>query len=246
MLILALDTSGQSLSAALTRDGELLGEATLAIGLRHSATALPLVHDLCSRCCVDYSMVDAYACAIGPGSYTGIRIGVSLIKGMAYAAGRPAVGISSLATLCAGLGPAGDAFVLPLLDARSGRLFCSLQHNGATLLEEGNRQQPQLAALVATHLMAAASDKRRLVLLGDGAAGYADLACWPGALEVVDAGMAFRWPRAAVVARLAAERLQAGGDFSPFHLDANYVSLSQAERLHKPDVQAERLHQSDV
>lgn len=234
MLILALDTSGKSLSAALARDGELIGEATLAIGLRHSATALPLIHDLCERCGIAYPEIDAYACAIGPGSYTGIRIGVSLIKGMAYAAGKPAVGISSLEALAAGAGPAADGFVLPLVDARSGRVFCSAHRQGEAILAEGNRQQSQFASALEPHLLAVAPERRRLVLVGDGAPGYAAPEYWPGAVGVIDAGMAFRWPRAAIVARLADARLQAGGDFSPFQLDANYISLSQAERLHRP------------
>lgn len=235
MLILALDTSGKSLSAALMRDGELLGEATLDIGLRHSATALPLIHDLCERCGIRYDAVDAYACAAGPGSYTGIRIGISLIKGMAYAANRPAVGVSSLDTLAAGLGPAGDAFVLPLLDARSGRLFCSVHHHGSLILPEGNRLQAQLAEQLEPHLLAMAPEQRRLILIGDGAAAYAEPSCWPGANSAMDAGPAFRWPRAAIVAVLAAERLQKGGDFSPFRLDASYISPSQAERLRTPN-----------
>lgn len=246
MLILALDTSGKSLSAALVRDGELLGETILAIGLRHSATALPLVHDLCTRCGADYPDIDAYACAIGPGSYTGIRIGVSLIKGMAYAAGRPAVGISSLDALAAGLGPAGDAFVVPLVDARSGRIFCSALRSGSAILPEGNRLQTQLAAQLEPHLMATTADRRRLILVGDGSTAFADPLLWPGAASVTDAGMAFRWPRAAVIAHLAAARLAAGGDFSAFALDASYVSPSQAERLHSPDAAGERLRLPDA
>ncbi len=233
MLILALDTSGKSLSVALNRDGELLGEATLNIGLRHSVTALPLIHDLCARCEVDYAAVDAYACAIGPGSYTGIRIGISTIKGMAYAAGRPAVGISSLEALTAGLGPVTGAVILPLLDARSGRLFSCAYQDGELILPEANRQQAELAVMLEPKLLAAAPEQRKLILLGDGAFTFADLAFWPGALQVEDAGSAFRWPRASVIARLAADRLQTGGDFSPFELTANYVSLSQAERLRR-------------
>ena len=233
MLILAIDTSGRSLSVALTRAGELLGETTLNIGLRHSVTALPLIHDLCARCEVEYEAIDAYACAIGPGSYTGIRIGISTIKGMAYAAKKPAVGISSLEVLAAGAGPASGAYILPMLDARGSRLFSCVYKNGRLILPEDNLQQTRLAALLEPLLLADDPEQRRLLLTGDGAAANASLAQWPGALQVEDAGYAFRWPRAAIIARLAAERLQTGGDFSPFLLAANYVSLSQAERLRR-------------
>lgn len=237
MLILALDTSGKSLSAALTRDGELVGESTLSIGLRHSATALPLIHDLCERCGVTYADIDAYACASGPGSYTGIRIGISLIKGMAYVESKPAVGISTLAALSEAVSLCGsDTIIVPLVDARSGRFFCSAETQGRILLPEGNRQQTELASELTPILLLRPAGSRKILLTGDGAAVHTDLLDWPGAETVADAGPAYRWPRATVVAALAQQALQAGGQFSPYRLEASYISPSQAERLRRPHV----------
>jgi len=232
MLILALDTSGRSLSAALVRDDEIVGESLLNIGLRHSATALPLVRDLCDRCGVRYSDIDAFACATGPGSYTGIRIGVSLIKGLAYAEGKPAIGISSLEALAhAVVRPDDDAIIIPMIDARSGRLFCSAKCRDRAILPEGNRLQSELAFELAVILGDRPAADRRLLLTGDGAPSFLSLAAWPGAAAVLDAGPVFRWPKASTIALLAQKRLRAGGDFSPFALEASYVSPSQAERL---------------
>lgn len=234
MLILALDTSGKSLSAALTRDGELVGESTLCIGLKHSATALPLIHDLCVRCSVTYPDIDVYACAVGPGSYTGIRIGISLVKGMAYASGKPAIGISTLAALTTAV-PINDpdTIIVPLLDARSGRFFCSASCGGQLLLPEGNRPLTGLAAELTGILQTRPAGSRKILLVGDGASGHADLSSWPGADTVQDAGPAFRWPRAVVVAALAQQRFSADEDLSPFRLEASYISPSQAERLRR-------------
>ena len=232
MLILALDTSGKSISAAVTRDGEIIGDSTFSIGLKHSSTAMPLIHDLCRRCGILYPDIDAYACAVGPGSYTGIRIGISLIKGMAYAGNRPAVGISSLAALAAAVKPFEDnRVIIPLIDAGKGRLFCSVLYQGRTLITEGNRQQADLAEQMSSILQTIQSDSRKILLTGDGAKGYSDLRLWPGASWITDAGPAFRWPRAAIIAALAEAELQTGDEFSPFLLEASYISLSQAERL---------------
>lgn len=232
MLILALDTSGKSLSTALVRDGEIVGESLLNIGLRHSATALPLVRELCDRCGVLYPDIDAFACATGPGSYTGIRIGVSLVKGLAYAEGKPAIGISSLDALAKAVAPPDDeTVVVPMIDARSGRFFCSAVCQDRMILPEGNRLQRDLAAELAGLLADQPASGRRLLLTGDGAAAFLATGAWPGATSVADAGPAFRWPKASVIALLAQKRLQAGGDFSPFALEASYVSPSQAERL---------------
>lgn len=235
MLILALDTSGKSLSAALVRDGELIGESTLCIGLKHSATALPLIHDLCDRCGIGYPEIDLYACTVGPGSYTGIRIGISLIKGMAYAAGKPTVGVSTLKTLTAAV-PIADpeTIIVPLLDARSGRYFCSASCGGQLLLPEGNRQLTELASELTGILQIRPAGFRKILLVGDGVAGHTDLSNWPGADIVRDAGPAFRWPRALKVASLALQCYSADDDFSPFRLEASYISPSQAERLRRP------------
>jgi tRNA threonylcarbamoyladenosine biosynthesis protein TsaB len=232
MLILALDTSGKSLSTALVRDDEIVGESLLNIGLRHSATALPLVRDLCDRCGVRYSDIDAFACATGPGSYTGIRIGISLVKGLAYAEGKPAVGVSTLDALARAVArPDDDAVVVPMIDARSGRFFCSAVHQDRTILPEGNRMQRELAAELADLIADRPASGRRLLLTGDGATAFLATEAWPGATSVADAGPAFRWPKSSVIALLAQKRLQAGGDCSPFALEATYVSPSQAERL---------------
>ena len=232
MLILALDTSGKSLSAALTRDGEIVGESTLSIGLRHSATALPMVHDLCERCGIAYPEIDLYACTTGPGSYTGIRIGISLIKGMAYAAKKPAVGISTLAALTRAMEPfSHEAIIVSMVDARSNRLFCSASGQGGILVPAGNRLQSELASELARILRDRPVGDRQLILTGDGAPAYANTTAWPEASSVRDAGPAFRWPRAMVIAELARQTYEAGGDFSPFLMEASYLSPSQAERM---------------
>ena len=92
MLILASDTSGPSVSVALWADSRLLGAMTQNVGLTHSVTYLPLVESMLQRCNRSIADVDLFAVTVGPGSFTGIRIGISAVKAMAYAAKKPAIG----------------------------------------------------------------------------------------------------------------------------------------------------------
>ena len=83
MMILALESSAAACSAALCRDGELVAQSYQNSGLTHSRTLLPMVHDLLKNCGVSLEQVDVIAVAAGPGSFTGLRIGVSTAKGLA-------------------------------------------------------------------------------------------------------------------------------------------------------------------
>ncbi len=96
MLILALDTSGKLASAALLRDGELLASETRDSMLDHSRTLLPMCSDLLARHGLALRDIDLFAAVIGPGSFTGVRIGCAAVKGYAWSLEKPCVGISSL------------------------------------------------------------------------------------------------------------------------------------------------------
>ena len=96
MLILALDTSGKLASAALLRDGTLLGSETRDSMLDHSRTLLPMCSDLLARYGLALADVDLFAAVTGPGSFTGVRIGCAAVKGYAWSLGKPCLGVSSL------------------------------------------------------------------------------------------------------------------------------------------------------
>lgn len=96
MLILALDTSGKLASAALLQDGKLLASETRDSMLDHSRTLLPMCSDLLAAHGLTLKDIDLFAAVIGPGSFTGVRIGCAAVKGYAWSLGKPCVGISSL------------------------------------------------------------------------------------------------------------------------------------------------------
>ena len=96
MLILAFESSARAASAALLRDGSLISQYSQCSGLTHSRTLLPMAEDMLKNAELTIRDVDCFAVAQGPGSFTGIRIGVSTVKGLSWACDKPCVGVSTL------------------------------------------------------------------------------------------------------------------------------------------------------
>lgn len=122
MYILAVDTSAAAASAALIRDGRLISEAFVNIGLTHSQTLMTLVDSCLKNAGVELSETDILACSNGPGSFTGIRIGVSALKGLAFADNKPVYGISTLEAMA--VSAAVEGYVIcPVMDARCRQVY---------------------------------------------------------------------------------------------------------------------------
>lgn len=125
MLILAIEASAKSASVALMEDTVLIAQYTQCSGLTHSRTLLPMVEDLLKNTERKLSDVDLFAVAHGPGSFTGIRIGVSTVKGLAWAGEKKCVGVSTLEAM-AWHGVMCDGLVCPLMDARRSQVYNAL------------------------------------------------------------------------------------------------------------------------
>lgn len=124
MIIFSLDSSSKSASAAVVRDGVILSESFANIGLTHSETLLELCDEALRRASVTPREVDFFAVTSGPGSFTGLRIGMGLIKGMAFATKKPCVGVPTFEALAFGvLGT--KRTVVATCDARRGRVYCA-------------------------------------------------------------------------------------------------------------------------
>lgn len=166
MILLSIDTSGPACSAALLADDRLLGEIVINSALTHSETIMPAVDELLSRESLTCADVDLFAVAAGPGSFTGVRIGVCAAKGMAHAAGKPCARVNSLDALAAGL-PFIPGVVCPILDARREQVYCAAYRwTGAALPE---KILPD-AALPLTELLTALPENEIITFTGDGAA----------------------------------------------------------------------------
>ena len=225
MKILAFETSAKAASAAVMADGKLLAECYQNTGLTHSQTLMVMAQDLLKQLNLTAKDMDAVAVAAGPGSFTGVRIGVAAAKGFAWGREIPCVGTSTLESMALGLG-AWQGYVCPVMDARRSQVYNGLFH-----VSGGNyaRVQEDRAISLADLGEELKILREPIFLVGDGSN-----LCYNTLLEKVP-GLVLppehRMHQRAAGVALAAERmLQEGGDFSGAALMPNYLRLSQAER----------------
>ena len=225
MTILAFETSAKAASAALFREGVLLGETYQNTGLTHSQTLLSMAESLMASCGVAAGDIDAVGVAAGPGSFTGVRIGVAAAKGFAWGREIPCVGVSTLAAMAVGFG-AWQGYVCPVMDARRSQVY-----NALFRVDCG--KYTRIREDRAISLRDLGEDVKNLsgpiFLVGDGS-----VLCYNTLLETVP-GLVLppehrRHQRAAGVALEAARILETGERPSGAELVPNYLRLSQAER----------------
>ncbi|WP_144504790.1 tRNA (adenosine(37)-N6)-threonylcarbamoyltransferase complex dimerization subunit type 1 TsaB [Bacillus pumilus] len=135
MTILAIDTSNHTLGIALVKDSTVIGESITYLKKNHSVRAMPTVEALIKECGVAPSELSKIVVAKGPGSYTGVRIGVTIAKTLAWTLSIPISAVSSLETLAAN-GQYFDGWISPLFDARRGQVY-----TGLYMFEEGKIQE---------------------------------------------------------------------------------------------------------
>jgi len=134
MMLLALDTTSAVATAALFRDGALVAEREADAGKKHAETALPLIETILEKNGVTIKQIDLFAVDIGPGSFTGVRIGVSLVNALAFATGKQVIPVDSLRTLALSVEET-EKPVCALIDARNGNAYAALYQQGKTLIE---------------------------------------------------------------------------------------------------------------
>jgi len=225
MRILAFESSAKAASAALLTDGALTAETFQNYGLTHSVTLLRMAEDLLRQTDLTIGDVDAFAVAGGPGSFTGVRIGISAVKGLGWASEKPCIGVSTLEAM-AYSHLADEGVICPVMDARRSQVY-----HAAFRVRDGVPfcLQPDCAISLdelAEELNAFPGKK---ILVGDGAQ-----LCY-NALEAKIDGLALapehlRQQRASGVALAAWVKLKAGEHGSAAALTPHYLRLSQAER----------------
>lgn len=225
MLILAFETSAKAGSVALLQDGGLLGESYQNTGLTHSQTLLSMAEDMLKSCGFAPCQVQAVAVAAGPGSFTGVRIGVAAAKGFAWGLELPCCGVSTLEAMAENLG-AYDGYVLPVMDARRAQVYCALFSAETGVLS-------RIREDCAISLEELASDIRDLdkpiFLVGDGSVlTYQTLKEQIPQLVMPPEHRMHQ--RAAGVAIAAEKMLARGESCDAATLQPNYLRLSQAER----------------
>ena len=221
MLILAFESSARAASAALLRDGSLISQYSQCSGLTHSRTLLPMAEDMLKNAELTIREVDCFAVAHGPGSFTGIRIGVSTVKGLAWASGKPCVGVSTLEAM-AWHGLAAGGPVCPVMDARRQQVYNALFEIRDGRPVRLTEDRPIALAELAPQLKALDAPA---FLVGDGAeltAKYLQSAGIPFRMAPEN----LRWQSAWGVAMAASDKTPGTADA----LLPVYLRLSQAER----------------
>ena len=225
MKILAFETSAKAASVALMDNGKLLGESYQNTGLTHSQTLMVMAEDLLKTCGLTAKDVEAVAVAAGPGSFTGVRIGVAAAKGFAWGAELPCYGVSTLEAMARNLG-VYQGYVVPAMDARRSQVYTAIFRAEKGVL---TRVEEDMAISLAELGEKIKNFKENVFLVGDGAN-----LCYNALLEEVP-GLILppehrMHQRAAGVALAAQVMMDAGEPGSAAELIPNYLRLSQAER----------------
>jgi tRNA threonylcarbamoyladenosine biosynthesis protein TsaB len=224
-VILAFETSAKAASVALMDQGVLLAESYQNTGLTHSQTLLSMAEDLMKSCNVAAADITAVAVAAGPGSFTGVRIGVAAAKGFAWGRDIPCYGVSTLEAMATGLG-VYDGYVVPTMDARRSQTYTAIFHAKAGKLTRIAEDQAISYAELGEKLK---NLKENVFLVGDGGK-----LCYNMLIETVP-GLVLPpehrlHQRASGVALIAKQQIDAGLSGDGASLAPNYLRLSQAER----------------
>ena len=224
MKILAIDTSCSVATAAVSEDDKLLGEYTVNHKMTHSQTIMPMIDTLLESLEMDIADIDLFAVAVGPGSFTGLRIGVSAVKGLAQALNKPAMGFNSLEALAENI-PFSGRIIVPLMDARNNFVY-----NASYVYMDKLEEIRKPSADSIYDVLDTCDDYDSIVFIGDGALIHrelikdklrdkADIACCNSNMQ-----------RASSLCALAYENYSADKQYSLENLSPMYLRKSQAER----------------
>ncbi len=219
MRILAVDTSAVCASVGVTEDGKILSESSINTGLTHSRTLMPMIDSTLKNGEIDLDSIDYFACSVGPGSFTGIRIGVAAIKGFADGLKKKCIPVSTLEALAYNL-QGRCCTAVSVMDARCNQVYCGI------FLVDGEEitRLTEDMALKIDELEKILPDYENVVFVGDGARlchsklGY----------EIAPAGQLYQ--RGSSVAFAAEKSFSEEKTVTAAELMPAYLRLPQAER----------------
>ena len=221
MKLLTIDTSTNTCSVALTLGDRLAGEYLVDLDRTLTNRLLSCVHMLLTDAGLAVADLDALGVALGPGSFTGVRVGVATVKGLALAAVKPVVGFSSLAMLAMNL-PWSSSPVCAMFDARKKEVYAGLyscRTLPVPLMEDAVLPPSDLLNKI----------NAPTIFIGEGAVSYRDLIASSLGERALFAPWSLNQPRASAGALLAAEALAKGETISLADLNPAYIRPSEAE-----------------
>ena len=200
MLTLAFDTSSKTIAVAVLRDDIILYDTIVNIDLNHSEVLLPAIEQACLQTKIKITEFDLFACTLGPGSFTGLRIGASTLKGLMLATQKPAVGISSLAALA--LNAADNSKIIcSVMDAGRGQVYTAhFQYSENGVLEKIDDDRVLNPSDIECDY------NKEIVFVGDGVVKYSDVINSSGNRNISVASKMQQYIRASSVGVLGLEK----------------------------------------
>ena len=218
MNILAMDTSTLTATVAVLTDEKLLGEFSVSNRLTHSQTIMPMTDTLLKTASLTLNDIDVFAVSVGPGSFTGLRIGMATVKTFAQALDKPVIGISSLDAVAHSFSSA-DTVICPIMDARRSEVYNALYKNGTEITAA--------RALPIDELLGELEGER-VIFAGDGVLVHKDKLVQTPGWSMAPPHLLL--PKASAVAYAALKRAEDGDFDDLYNLNPVYLRKSQAER----------------
>lgn len=218
MKILAIDSCAGTSSVAVLEDEALLALYTVNSGNTHSETLLPMIRDTLSTLGIGAEDIDAYAVSYGPGSFTGVRIGVSTVKGLAFGRNKPCVEVSTIEALSENL-RGFDGIICPVMNARRGQVYTGIFKRGERLMNDECMMLTDLIPILEGY-------GEDIYFVGD---GY-DLAIRANIKNAAETPEPLRYASGYSVGRVAYKKIKNGDTVTDTALSVNYLRKPQAER----------------
>lgn len=222
MRLLAIDTSTRCLSVAIRDEDGIIAERSFIHNMKHSSLLLTTISDCLKLAHTSIEAIDGFAVSLGPGSFTGLRIGVATMKGLAFSLKKPIVGIPTLDVLAENVGPTTYR-ISPILDAKRGQVYGSIYRFSGQKL----KRLTDYLVIGIDELLKKVGTKS--IFLGEGLTKYQDVIRGKRGRLAIFAHRDLWFPRASVVAKYGLQRLKAGKADCTYDLVPLYLRPSEAE-----------------
>jgi tRNA threonylcarbamoyladenosine biosynthesis protein TsaB len=220
-LILSVETSTKVCSVALHKNSDMMGLKELYSDKSHSSLLAILIRDLIKECGFEPGNLDAVAVSKGPGSYTGLRIGISAAKGLCYALDIPLIGANTLEAMAFGVKRFNlmDALLCPMLDARRMEVYCLIVDN------RWNIYQNTQTVVVDENTFSSLLAENKIIFFGPGADKTVNLLDKPNAIFIKDV-----YPSASQIGQMAYAKYQKGDFENPAYFEPYYLKEFMAKK----------------
>ena len=225
MIILAFDSTAKAASVAVCDDDKLLALYNIDNGLTQSELLLPMAENILKSLKLSFSEVDLLACAVGPGSFTGVRIGVALVKGIAFGRNIPCVAVSTLDELAENLRGL-NGIIVPCMDARRAQVYTATYRGKDGALEKLTEDRAIAISELAEELKAY---DEPIYLSGDGY-DVAKRCLMAADVKVCDTPELLITENAYSIARIAKRKYDTGEYLTDLEIAPTYLRMPQAER----------------